>query len=332
MTIRIASAFVSALLLLATLPVQAGYANRADVQAFVARQVASHGFEQDYLLALFAAAEKNQTILEAIARPAEKTLAWHEYRKIFVTPERTRAGLAFIREHQQTLAQAEQAFGVPVAIIAAIIGVETRYGQHMGRYRVLDALATLAFDYPPRSAFFTRELEQYLLLVREQGFDPLELKGSYAGAMGYGQFISSSYRAYAVDFDQDGVVDILGNPADAIGSVANYFRQHGWRPGEPVVLPVAAADDANLSLAANALKPDRTVADLRANGFEPAATLPAGQRVTLLGLENADGREFWAGTDNFYVITRYNHSHLYAMAVFQLAEALDNALTASTGQ
>jgi membrane-bound lytic murein transglycosylase B len=222
------------------------------------------------------------------------------------------------------LARAEQAYGVPPEIVTAIIGVETWYGRYMGKYRVLDALATLAFDYPPRSRFFRSELAQYLLMTREQGLDPLALKGSYAGAMGYGQFISSSYRHYAVDFDDDGVANILNNPVDAIGSVANYFREHRWQRGEPVADQLDADLPAGSALLTKSLKPELEVADYRTAGLPVPESVSGDLPARALRLKAENEHELWLTYRNFYVITRYNHSHLYAMAVHQLAQALQS--------
>jgi membrane-bound lytic murein transglycosylase B len=203
--------------------------------------------------------------------------------------------------------------------------VETYYGRVAGSYRVIDALSTLAFDYPKRSEFFTKELKNYLILTREQGFDPLDLKGSYAGAMGYGQFMPSSYREYAIDFDGDGVADIWNNPVDAIGSVANYFKRHGWRTGEPVVFAADAAADVPDELFVQArsdLKPQRTVAQFAAAGIVARQEVDPEALATAMKFELEDGYEYWLGLHNFYVITRYNHSAMYAMSVYQLSQRL----------
>lgn len=315
-----------ALALLAYLPVAAAsaatYSDNPKAARFIERMVNEHGFERAYVAGLIADAERKEPILEAIARPAEKTKTWAEYRDIFVRELRIRQGRQFMQEHAETLARAQTEFGVPAEIISAIIGVETRYGKHKGSYRVLDSLATLSFDYPPRSKFFSGQLEQYLLLVREQKFDARDLKGSYAGAMGYGQFIPSSYRHYAIDFDGDGVADIINNPVDAIGSVANYFKAHGWQPGAPVVTRATTGADVNRGIANDSLKPKWTVAQLRQQGYQPAAEISDNAEANAMLLLGEDGEEFWIGLKNFYVITRYNHSRLYAMAVYQLSEAL----------
>lgn len=299
----------------------AGYEGHPEYSAFQKRMVHEHGFDAGELDRLFAQAEKKDSILEAIARPAEKRLEWFEYRRIFLKKDRIDKGKAFLAKHAETLARAEKKFGVPKEIITAIIGVETRYGSNKGSYRVLDALSTLAFDYPPRSKFFTKELEQVLLLAKEQGFDVVDLKGSYAGAMGYGQFIPSSYRHYAIDFDGDGVADILNNVVDAIGSVANYFAMHKWIEGQPVAFQLQGKVKMPESFVYTSLKPKQTLADFAAQGINiesfGAGDIPA--KLQQLGLEQ--GSEFWLTLHNFYVITRYNHSHMYAMAVYQLSEA-----------
>ena len=298
------------------------YGENAKAKAFIETMVNEHGFERTYIEQLIAGAERKQSILDAISRPAEKTKSWGEYRKIFVTSKRIRQGHEFMKTYAKTLARAEREFGVPAEIISAIIGVETRYGRNTGSYRVLDSLATLGFDYPPRSTFFTQQLEEYFLLVREQKFDPESVKGSYAGAMGYGQFIPSSYRHYAIDFDGDGVADIINNPIDAIGSVANYFKAHGWLPTKPVTLTATVTDGHNPDVANQKLKPVFSVAELQGYGYQPSETIDVEQVATVMRLKGDDGIEYWLGLHNFYVITRYNHSKLYAMAVYQLSEEL----------
>jgi membrane-bound lytic murein transglycosylase B len=307
-----------------TLCAQADYSQHKGVQAFVDSMVTQHQFDRKALEDIFSQAEKKESILKAIARPAEKRLEWKGYRKIFLTKDRIKKGKAFLKEHAETFARAEAKYGVPKNIIASIIGVETRYGHNKGSYRVVDALSTLAFDYPPRSKFFKSELEQAFLLAREQGFKALDLTGSYAGAMGFGQFIPSSYRHYAVDFDEDKVADILDNPVDSIGSVANYFAEHKWQSGQPVTFKIgkqALGDDFSQFINKK-LKPKFTLADLKTAGV----AIPSGYDLSLAAkiqkLQGKLGEEYWVTLGNFYVITRYNHSHLYAMAVHQLAEEL----------
>ncbi|MFV0477635.1 MAG: lytic murein transglycosylase B [Parahaliea sp.] len=289
--------------------------------------VNEEGYDRHRLEKIVAAARRQQTILDAISRPAEKTKPWFEYSKIFLTEQRAREGREFFVKYRDTLSRAENETGVPAEIIVAIIGVETYYGRISGNYRVIDALTTLAFDYPPRAPFFTGELKNYLMLTQEQALDPLSLKGSYAGAMGYGQFMPSSYRAYAVDFDGDDLADIWTNPVDAIGSVANYFKRHGWRTGEPVVSAARLNKKADKDMPANwfndGLKPRRTVADYIDVGLIPADKLDPQAEATAMQFDAGGGvEEYWIGLHNFYVITRYNHSAMYAMSVYQLAQIL----------
>lgn len=309
----------------------ADYTQRADVQAYVAELVAEHGFAAEELEDVLSRAQRKQSILDAIARPAERTLKWHEYRDIFLKEPRIEQGLAFWAEHESVLLEAEQRFGVAPEYVVAILGVETRYGRITGGYRVLDALATLGFDYPPRADFFRRELTQFLLLAREEGRNPLELTGSYAGAMGYGQFIPSSYRAYAVDFDGDGLRDIWNNPRDAVGSIANYFSVHGWRPDGTVAVRVEVAGDAAAELANETLELTHTVAELGALGVDVDG-LPADAAAALFRMENEEGSEYWLGLNNFYVITRYNRSRLYALAVHQLGQTIKQRRQALTAE
>ena len=253
--------------------------------------------------------------------PAEKTLTWAEYQDIFLTERRTEAGIAFMLENEAALRKAYEVYGVPPVIVTAIIGVETMYGRITGSYRVLDSLSTLAFDYPPRSKFFRRELKEFILLAREEKQMITDLKGSYAGAMGLGQFIPSSYRAYAVDFDDDGFRDIWNSRTDAIGSVANYLHEHGWRRDAGVTFLVDSGsvpeERFNVSL-----KPSATVMELSQLGMSGLEGIKAEERVSPMRLAGKQGDEYWLGMHNFYVITRYNHSRLYAMAVYQLSEGL----------
>ena len=297
-------------------------ARRADVQAFIREMVARHGFNAARLQALFGRAYAQPSIIAAMSRPAEAK-PWYAYRTIFVNPKRIQGGVAFWRSNEAALARAEQVFGVPPEIVVAIIGVETQYGGNMGKYRVLEALSTLAFDYPRRADYFRKELENFLLLTRAEGIDPLTPRGSYAGAMGYGQFMPGSFRSYAVDFDGDGHRDLWRNPRDAIGSVANYFKKHGWRTGEPVAVPARVSGAAWSDLVSRKLsQPSYSVVSLRARGVLPEAPVGDAQAAMLLEFQGRDGPEYWLGFDNFYVITRYNHSQLYAMAVYQLGQEI----------
>lgn len=303
----------------------ADYQQHPEAQAFVEHMVKEHGFTAGDIQTVLAQAEKKQAILDAIARPAEKTKPWFEYRKIFLDNDRIQQGVAFWQENADTLADVSERYGVDESIIVAIIGVETRYGRHMGGYRVIDALTTLGFDYPPRSTFFRGQLEQFFLLVREQKQNPVDLKGSYAGAMGFGQFIPSSYRHFARDHDGDGVADIWANKQDAIASVANYFKAHGWQTGQPVFMRASVAGKVDESMVNSTARPDVTVAELRKKGVKPAAEVNADRMAALLSYQQEQGPEYWLGFNNFYVITRYNRSQLYAMAVWQLSEAIKDA-------
>lgn len=301
-------------------PADLNYGAHELTKRFIDEMVEKHQFERKKLQALFSQAEKKDSILEAISRPAEKRLQWKGYRKIFLTDDRIKKGRAFAKKYRQTLERAEKKYGVPAHIITAILGVETRYGRQKGGYRVVDALSTLAFDYPPRSKFFRKELKELLLLAREQDFDVLRLKGSYAGAMGYGQFIPSSYRAYAVDFDDDGIADILNNPIDAIGSVANYFAKHKWQSGQAVAFQTEVNGGAYSALIHKKLLPSHTLEALKSAGVRVPDQYALSQPAKLQTLLGANGEEYWVTLQNFYVITRYNHSHLYAMAVYQLSQ------------
>lgn len=291
------------------------------VRNFINEMVEQHAFTANELQAVFEQANLHQSILDAISRPAESK-PWYEYRTIFVTPDRSKGGVRFWQEHVDTLAKASEEFGVPQEIMVAIIGVETRYGRHTGKYPVLDALSTLAFAYPPRSNFFRKELKEYLLMTREEGLPPAKQLGSYAGAMGMPQFIPSSFRSYAVDFDKDGKRDLWTSPADAIGSVGNYFKRHQWIPGQPIASPVKVHGNRYQALIDGDLKPRYTPEELMANGVILPQGLPAELKGSLIELESDNGPEYWVGWNNFYVISRYNHSALYSMAVYQLSQQI----------
>lgn len=279
---------------------------------------------QEDLNQAIAGATYQQSIIDAMTRPAEAK-PWRDYRPIFLTDQRIEQGAAFWKEHEALLTRAEQELKVPAQIITAIIGVETYYGRHMGTHKVLDALYTLGFHYPPRGAFFRSELGHYLKLAEQQQWTLDEQKGSYAGAMGMGQFISSSYRHYAVDFNDDEHINLF-EPTDAIGSVANYFHQHKWQLGEPVVHAATVSDrDAADAMVSAALELDYSWAELEAAGITTDASLAPDTPVKLLKLDGADGPEYWVVQHNFYVITRYNRSPLYAMAVYQLSEEIKHA-------
>ena len=303
-------------------------ASHPEAASFIDRMVSVHGFERHAVVNELAAASYQKKAIRFIKPPAKKGIrSWKSYRARFVEPVRIRAGLAFWNDHREALERAEQRFGVPPEIILAILGVETVFGRQTGSFPLVGALATLAFDYPPRAPLFRRELENLFLLAREQGRAPLTYEGSYAGAMGYPQFLPSSIRNYAVDFDGDGRVDLENSPVDAIGSVANYLAAHGWVTGGPVAIRAHVEDsDKAAALIAAGIDPVFSEADFSAHQVLPLAPVPAGETAALIDLETPDeATEHWLGFRNFYVITRYNRSSFYAMAVFGLAQALHSA-------
>lgn len=291
------------------------------VNQFIDEMVNKHGFDTNELRILFGGTKYSDKVLQAMSKPAEG-LPWYKYRKIFLKESRIKKGVTFWQQHKESLKRAKKVYGVPPHIIIAIVGVETRYGQYKGNDKIMDSLATLAFHYPKRAKFFRSELEQFLLLTREQNVDPLSLKGSYAGAMGIPQFISSSYRNYAVDFDEDGKKDLWQNPVDAIGSVANYFNRHGWVAGAAVTYPVKVSGDGVDAIIDSDLKPNIRVGDLKNYDIVYDQDIPAATLVKVMQFEQKDHNDYWIGLHNFYVITRYNHSELYAMAVYQLSEEI----------
>lgn len=327
---RLALASLVALLGLLAVPVRAVSPDAyPQLETLIDSLVQQHGFERAHLQRVFAAATVRPEIVSAMERPRE-ALPWHEYRRGFITEERVRLGVRFWRAHREALACAQSRYGVPAELVVAIIGVETRYGTFTGRHSVLDALVTLTLDYPRRAEFFRRELEEFLLLSRELALDPVEVKGSYAGALGIPQFIPSSYRAYAVDFDGDGRRDLLDSRNDAIGSVANFLSRHGWRAGQPVTDPARVNASADAWPQQLGLEPSLTLREWLGYGIVPAAARtgetaasPDGERAAvLITLEGASGPLYHLGYNNFYVITRYNRSQNYAMAVYELARAI----------
>jgi len=294
------------------------------VDAFIEQMVTQHQFDESELDDLFETVEIKQDILKRIASPSEG-LPWYKYRKIFLTDARIDAGVQFWRDNAAVLASAEQKYGVPPEIIIAIIGVETLFGKNTGNHRVIDALSTLAFAYPPRSKFFLGELENFLLLCRDEHINPDDPTGSYAGAMGMPQFMPSSFRAYAVDFDNDNRRDIWHNSSDVIASIGNYFAKHHWQAGQIVAIPVTAKGETYKSALNKDLKPDLSLSELESLNLIISRQLPLDSKVKLLSFEQQQqGEELWAALDNFYVITRYNHSPLYAMAVYQLSLSILN--------
>jgi membrane-bound lytic murein transglycosylase B len=303
--------------------------NTESMNAFIERMATMHQFNKAELENLFESVEIKDEIIKKITTPAE-SLPWYKYRKIFMTDARINEGVKFWRQNEKALSSVEQQFGVPAEIIVAIIGVETFYGQNTGKYRVIDALSTLAFAYPPRSKFFLGELENFLLLCREEQMNPLEPIGSYAGAMGMPQFMPSSFRSYATDFEnKDGRRDIWHDKDDVIASIGNYFAKHGWRKDQIIALP-AVENVSDTVVSNDELKPNLRIDALQSLILKISRSVPLTTKVKLLGLKQEHGEELWATLDNFYVITRYNHSPLYAMAVYQLSQALSNKILSSS--
>lgn len=330
-------------------PVPGNYAEHLDVKAFVSEMAERHGFDRDALLALFAQVSPNARTLALMTPPpppppvpapagdatpagtapttpppAPKLPDWQTYRARFLQPVRIDGGLKFWEQHAGALEHATQEHSVPAEIIVAIIGVETLYGRNTGKFPTIQALSTLAFDFPPRAAYFRKELEQFLLYCRENGLDPMAPRGSYAGAIGTPQFMPGSIRSYATDFDGDGRIDLVNSPVDAIGSVARFLAIHGWQKDRDLYYPVTLSENADpASLLARGPKPDLNIADLRAAGITSPLSLPADQPLMLVDLPNgANPPSYVIGTGNFYAITRYNRSFFYAMAVTELAEVL----------
>tara|TARA_B100000676_G_scaffold221486_1_gene218547 strand:- start:1280 stop:2236 length:957 start_codon:yes stop_codon:yes gene_type:complete len=284
--------------------------------------VEKHNFSAEEIKLIIGQAEKQQKIIDSMNSPAEFTWTWDRYRRLFIEPKRIKNGKLFIKKNLETLERAEAQFGVPKEVITAILGVETRYGKIMGSYRVLDALSTLSFDYPRRSNFFSQELINLLLLARENDLDIFKLKGSYAGAMGYGQFIPSSYRAYAVDFDNDGSVDLLNSVEDAIGSIGNYLYQHGWKSNYPIIWEVNNSFEGFNSDSVNNVRKkvnfdSKTMSPINAIDFNFEGL---NTDVLLLSYETDKSTNYFVGTRNFIAITKYNVSHFYAKAVYDLAQ------------
>ena len=304
-----------------------GYARRNDVRQFIAEMVQKHGFARSELRTLFSHARFQPAVIAAITPPTEpRAQSWQAYRALFLTPARIEAGVAFSEQHRPALAYAAALYGVPEEIIVAIIGVETAYGRNTGNYRVIDALTTLAFDYPPRAEFFRGELEDFLLYARDASIDTLSLKGSYAGAIGIPQFMPDSYRRYAVDLDGDGKEDLSGSVADAIGSVANFLKVHGWQAGEPVAYAAQVQGDNYRKLIDAGIKPGYRFGDLADFGVSASGAAAANAPCALIELTTPDEPdEYLVGFTNFYVLTRYNHSSMYAAAVLELAQAVKSA-------
>lgn len=302
------------------------FANNPNAQQFIDKIVNKHGFDRQQLQEILSQAKRldsvlrlmdNQAPTTSVKPPSGPNGAWLRYRKKFITPDNVQNGVVFWNQYEDALNRAWQVYGVPPEIIVGIIGVETRWGRVMGKTRILDALATLSFNYPRRAEYFSGELETFLLMARDEQDDPLNLKGSFAGAMGYGQFMPSSYKQYAVDFSGDGHIN-LWDPVDAIGSVANYFKAHGWVKGDQVAV-MANGQAPGLP---NGFKTRYSISQLAAAGLTPQQPLGNHQQASLLRLDVGTGYQYWYGLPNFYTITRYNHSTHYAMAVWQLGQAV----------
>jgi membrane-bound lytic murein transglycosylase B len=313
-----ASAFASA--------APAPYAKRDDVKQFIAAMVQKHGFSKKQLESVFNRVQSQPAVLKSMTLAPESSRAWQSYRAIFVTPQRIERGVQFWDRHAQALERAAAEFGVPEEIILGIIGVETTYGRNMGSYRVIDTLTTLAFDSPNRGEFFRGQLESYLLYTRETKTDVFRMKGSYAGAIGIPQFMPGSYRRFALDYDGDGRTDLAESPTDAIGSVANYLREHGWQRGQEVAIPAEVASPSARLLVDSGFKPLYRAADLPSFGVKPARSLDDDTLCALIELESpAQSSEYWLGLHNFYVLTRYNRASFYGIAVLELGRAVKDA-------
>lgn len=306
------------------------YLQYEELNAIIAQLEKDKVYAPGELQALFANVSRDEGVLKAIARPAEATKEWKEYRPNFLNAERVQKGLEYWNQYADVLDRAEKTYGVPPEMILAILGVETKYGGNKGRNRVIDALSTLGLDYPPRAPFFRKELREFLVLAKENGLDPLGTYGSYAGAMGFPQFMPSSWRNLAVDFNGDGRRDLINDPVDAIGSIGNYFKANGWKSGEPVVIRARIVSQDYDSIINKDLGTNSTLGEIAKKGLIPrdAGSYLAVTPASAIRLQGDNGGEFWLGFNNFYVITKYNRSVLYAMAAFQLSQELKAGRTA----
>ena len=307
------------------------YSQIPKVQQFIQHMHKTHGFDSEQLSVDFAQVQTIGSVLRSVARPPEKTKTWPQYRGILLTKKRVSLGVDFANKHHALLNRAANDYGVPVDVILAILGVETLYGLSQGKHKIFHSLTTLAFGYPRRASFFIKELEEFLLLARDQSFDIHTLTGSYAGAMGYGQFIPSSYRNYAVDYDNDGVKDLFGSVADGVGSIANYLNQHGWRTGAPVAVLANVHENPELAVVNKGKIPKYNLSDLKSKGFTPQNkdTSKHDGKALVLSFEFPEHQEYWLAFENFGVIMSYNPRYFYAMAVFQLAEEIKSKRSAA---
>ena len=313
--------------ILASAQSSSGYQHREEVKQFITEMVKKHRFARGRLIRVFRQAQFQPGIVRAMDQPPESALAsWQAYRAIFINAQRIEAGGQFWERNAEALKRAAAEYGVQEEIIIGIIGVETTYGRNVGTYRVIDALSTLAFDYPKRGAYFRGELENYLLFSRDQGIDPLRVKGSYAGAIGIPQFMPGTYRRFAVDFDGDGQINLATSPADAIGSIGNFLKSYGWARGEPVAYRAEVSGDAWRTLAGAGVEPVHRFSDLRGLGVKVAAALPDETLCALMELETpGQPSDIRVTLQNFFVLTRYNRSNLYAAAVLDLATEIARA-------
>ncbi len=319
--------YVSTLILLLIMPFvfatntqEQTFIHNKKAQKFIDVMVSQHQFDREYLVKLFSETKPDHNVLKAISSPYEEK-PWYVYKRHFLTQQRVDQGLIYWKNNEALLAKAEKHYGVPQALIVALVGVESNYGAHKGDFPVFSSLATLAFNYPKRSKFFTKELSQYLLVTRQKKIDPLSLKGSYAGAIGQPQFMPSSFRAYAVDFQKDGTIDLMENNADVIGSIANYLARNGWKRGQPIADIATVKGQGYEKIAMRKLaKPRYTLKQLERYGVSTKASDAKTQRATLFEYDTESKPQFWLGYYNFYVIMRYNRSPLYALAVYQLSQ------------
>jgi len=291
---------------------------RAPLEKFIAQMAYAHGFDLHALRVLFAQVQTSQGVVKAIGSPSTNKM-WYEFKPLFVDGGRISGGVKYWNENAGVLARARSEFGVPEAVIVALIGIETRYGRNTGNYRVIDALSTLAFDQPARGDFFRGELEEFLLLCREQAWDPLSVKGSFAGAMGLAQFMPGSYRRHGTDYDGDGHIDLWLNSSDVIGSVATYLRYFGWKEGQPIVAPARMESQDPKPLLDIGLKPSMTLDQWRGRGARPLTPMPDDLNASLFSLDLIGGAEYWFGFDNFYALLQYNRSRNYVMAIYELS-------------
>jgi membrane-bound lytic murein transglycosylase B len=306
------------LLTAATAYADANFANRPDVQSFINMMAEKHQFDRAQLIALFSTIRVRPRVLQSVRAPLEAR-PWSTYQLVFINESHIRQGVEFWNRNQDALDRAEKMYGVPASIIVATIGVETKYGKNKGEYPVIDALASIAFSESPRAHYFRTELEEFLLLSREQNLNPVTIRGSYAGAIGQPQFMPSSYRHFAVNFSGNNHIDLSNNEYDIIGSIANYYQKHGWKTNQPVAIPTMVQQSRYRFLLKNNPSKMLTQDELEEYGLYPYSKIPNKQKFKIIQLQGTHGSEYWVGLNNFEVIKRYNPSNLYAMAVYQLS-------------